>query len=263
MKKSVVKRVLLVIVLILVVLTLGGFIAFKFFRSQTLTFLMSTMPGNAKKYNAENVEVDEESPLRGKKIIFLGSSVTQGFGGCGTSFVDYLEQKDGVVAVKEAVGGTTLATIDEESYIPRMEKLDKNIPVDAFVCQLSTNDASKEIPLGTVSAERDMDSFDVTTVVGAMEYIICYAQETWNCPILFYTNTQYDSEAYAQMVAVLPKLEEKWGISVIDLWNDENLNNVSASDKKLYMIDKIHPTKAGYSIWWLPSIEQGIETAIG
>jgi len=33
-----------------------------------------------------------------------------------------------------------------------------------------------------------------------MEYIICYAKQTWNCPVLFYTGTKYDSEQYAEMV---------------------------------------------------------------
>ena len=33
-----------------------------------------------------------------------------------------------------------------------------------------------------------------------MEYIIVYAKQTWNCPVIFYTGTKYDSKQYQQMV---------------------------------------------------------------
>lgn len=262
MKKKVFKISLIILLVVIAVLGVGGFIAFKMFRSETLTFLMSIMPGNAKQYNVENVNVNKESTLQDKRIIFLGSSVTEGFGGCGVSFVDYLEKKDGVIAVKEAIGGTTIVTQDSNSYIPRMENLNKDDLVDVFVCQLSTNDATQEIPLGIVSGSRDMNDFDVSTIIGGIEYIICYAQSTWNCPVVFYTNTKYDSDVYGQMVDILPELQEKWGIYVIDLWNDEELNNITEEQRKIYMIDKIHPTKAGYLQWWLPAIEAGLEMAL-
>ena len=39
---------------------------------------LKKMPGNAEKYSLENVEPLESSPLRGKRICYLGSSVTLG-----------------------------------------------------------------------------------------------------------------------------------------------------------------------------------------
>lgn len=48
--------------------------------------------------------------------MFLGSSVTFGFGALGESFVDYLWKRDGVVAVKDAENGTTL--VDQDTYNP-------------------------------------------------------------------------------------------------------------------------------------------------
>lgn len=47
-----------------------------------------------------------------------------------------------------------------------------------FVCQLSTNDATNGLPLGSVSSGRELNDFDTQTVAGAIEYIVCYAQET-------------------------------------------------------------------------------------
>ena len=52
--------------------------------------------------------------LERKKIIFLGSSVTYGAAAMGKSFIEDLEEKDGIVAVKEAVSGTLLVDEDVE-----------------------------------------------------------------------------------------------------------------------------------------------------
>lgn len=46
--------------------------------------------------------------LGGKRIIFLGSSVTYGACAMGQSFIEALEEKDGIIAIKEAVSGTLL-----------------------------------------------------------------------------------------------------------------------------------------------------------
>ena len=39
---------------------------------------MAKLPGNAEQYHLENVEPLADSPLKGKTICFLGSSVTNG-----------------------------------------------------------------------------------------------------------------------------------------------------------------------------------------
>lgn len=214
--------------------------------------------GNKEAYTVANTPALEESPLEGKTIIFLGSSVTYGSASGQESFVEYMVKRDGITAVKKAVSGTTL--VDEtvwgkESYIARMKTIDPNIQADALVCQLSTNDATMKKPLGTVSDSFAMEDFDTQTIAGAIEYVIAYAKATWDCPVLFYTGTQYDNDHYAQMVELLLKIQEKWDIGVIDLWNDAKMNAVSAEDYKLYMVNGIHPSKAGYRDWWTPAFE--------
>ncbi len=213
--------------------------------------------GNYGEYSVRNTEYSN-SPLKDKTIIFLGSSVTYGYGSLGESFVDFLEEADGIVAIKEAVSGTTLVDEKSNSYVSRIKTIDTSIKADAFVCQLSTNDATKEKPIGEISNSFDMSDFDTKTVAGAIEYIIAYAKETWNCPVVFYTQAKYDSEHYGDMVDLLLKIQEKWKISVIDFWNDTTINNITDAEKKLYLVDHIHPTKAGYKIWWLPKIREAL-----
>lgn len=215
----------------------------------------STLPGNGENYAPISAAVKGNSPLKGKTIIFLGSSITKGYASCGDSFPDYLAAADEIIAIKEAVNGTTLVAKDENAYIPRMQKLDPHIPADAFVCQLSTNDASQQLPLGTVSESFDLTDFDTATVAGAMEYIIAYARNIWNCPVVFYTNPRYDMPAYGRMVELLLLLQKKWNIGVIDFWNDPAFNAIRPESRTLWMADSIHPTRAGYRDWWLPEFE--------
>ncbi len=247
----------------MLVISVGGFVAYKIFGSQVLSIILAGKPGNAAEYDVSTVTPKADSPLKGKTIIFLGSSVTEGYGACGSSFVEYLEAIDGVIPVKEAVSGTTLVNNGETSYILRMEALDKSIDADAFICQLSTNDATKGMPMGQVSDSFDKTTFDTTTIAGAIEYIIAYATETWNCPVVFYTGTRYDSPEYGNMVALLLQIQEKWDIGVINLWSDDDINNISDDDRSLYMLDGIHPTKAGYLKWWLPHMESYLYGFLG
>ena len=128
--------------------------------------------------------------VKRKTVVFLGSSVTKGFAAHNNSFAEYIAKKDSCTCIKEAVNGTTLIDNGEDSYIERMrDKLDPKQQVDLFICQLSTNDATRNSPLGEISESCDLESFDVETVCGAIEYIIAYAKETWHCPVMFYTNT--------------------------------------------------------------------------
>lgn len=249
MKKGI--KILVIVLVVFVVLSVAGLLL----REQIWYLMNVSRPGNAKEYRPENVAQNPNSPLKGKTILFLGSSVTRGASALDASFAEYMERIDGIIAVKEAVSGTTLVTLDDRSYIPRMKTMDTSIHADAFVCQLSTNDATQGKTLGTVSDSFDTANFDTDTVAGAIEYIIAYAQETWHCPVLFYTGTQYDSEAYGQMVELLLEIQQKWGIGVIDLWNDPQMQTISAEDYALYMADGIHPTQAGYLLWWTPKFE--------
>lgn len=219
---------------------------------------MAGHPGNAAQYTLETVAALSCSPLEGKRIVFLGSSVTYGAASMGVSFPDYIAARSGCISIKEAVSGTTLTdsgTQSAVSYIARMKKLDTEMAVNLFVCQLSTNDATQNKPLGNVCDSFDPADFDTSTVAGAIEYIIAYARQTWDCPVVFYTNPRYDSESYAAMVELLAEIAEKWDISVIDLWNDEAFDSITEEQRVLYMADAIHPTQAGYLEWWTPYME--------
>ena len=225
-----------------------------------------TYRGNNDRYSVANTDPLANSPLAGKTYLLLGSSVAFGTGSGGEAMGEYLAKRNGCTVIKKAVSGTTLADGKSNSYVRRLEQYieseDKEETLDAFVCQLSTNDASIPKSLGSVSEStvKDISSFDKATTYGAMEYIIALVKETWDCPIVFFTNSHYEKSAYAEMVEALHEIEAKWGITVIDLYTDEAFNDISASDYELYMTDEIHPTKAGYREWWLPKFEETLKS---
>ena len=196
--------------------------------------------------------------IKYKNVIFLGSSVT--YGNNGYSFAEMLAERHSLVYIKEAVSGTALADTENGSYVARLvSRVDPSFKADAFICQLSTNDAGRNLPQGSISSGFDYADFDKSTTCGAIEYIIKYVKDTWGCPIYFYTGTRYNSPRYAQMVDDLNEIAKKWGISVMDLWNEEELNNADPEQVKKWMNDPVHPTEAGYRENWLPFMEKCLE----
>lgn len=225
--------------------------------NQRLYTQMASLPGNSRKYSINQTETIA-SPLLKKKILFLGSSVTFGFGALGESFVDYLWKHDGVEAIKDAENGTTLIEKDTynpgDSYVARFkENLTEDAP-EMFVLQLSTNDTKGNEQLGEISE----GNFNTQTITGAMEYMISTAQEKWHCPILIYTNPYFDNQLYGQMVKRSHELAEKYHIEVLDLYNNDKFKKQDS----LYMADPIHPTRAGYKEKWLPEFEKKLSSML-
>lgn len=151
--------------------------------------------------------------LKGKTVLFLGSSVTYG-------------------------SGTTLADIDHTSYVSRLKTVEKTLDIDLFICQLSTNDASRNIELSKVDS--------------AIRFILEYVKNTFGCPIVFYTGTFFQSEAYAKMIRLLYDLQKIYDFYILDLYHDPDMLSVSEEDYARYMCDPVHPTFLSYQQWWTP-----------
>lgn len=218
---------------------------------------MSRLEGNDEKYAMSTVEPMTDSPLKGKSVLFLGSSVTYGSASLRDGIPEYFSQRFGCNYTKEAVSGTTLVDNGKASYVQRLiNNVDNTADYDLVICQLSTNDASKKMPLGEIADGRELGDFDTSTVTGAMEYIIAYVEKTYGCKVVFYTEARYDNEEYAKMVERTYDLGDKWDIGILDLWSDDGFNSISDSERELYMYDSIHPTRAGYRDWWCPEMEE-------
>lgn len=213
--------------------------------------------GNAAEYSPDRVAFNAQSPLAGKKIAFLGSSVTDGFAAKGVSFVEYLEARDGVQATKSAISGTTLAGQERLGYLQRLKQdFTTDQHYDLFVCQLSTNDNRHGKQLGTITSDNKCQGFDLNTTLGAIEEICRYVQTTFACPLVFYTCLQNDPEGkYELLIKQLKKLQTKWGFAIIDLFHHQGLLDATAAHPNA-MFDDVHPTQEGYLKIWLPVFEE-------
>ncbi|MBW1606115.1 SGNH/GDSL hydrolase family protein [Lactobacillus sp. Sy-1] len=226
--------------------TILGGISYKVAKSS-----IQVMRGNNDLYAPSNNFYNPNSRLNDKRIIFLGSSITYGLTAKGDSFVDYLATEHGVNAQKEALSGSTIAGNDPSSYVERLKNnVVTNQDIDALVCQIS-NDQQRNKPLGEISNTFNIDDFDPSTTIGALEYIISYANEHWNCPVVFFTCLKNDDTDYELLRKMVFKLQRKWNFEIIDLWNNEYIQNLNQTHPE-YMADSNHPTRAGYRYCWTP-----------
>ncbi len=180
------------------------------------------------------------------EYFFLGSSVTYGATTGGRSFVEVVGETLGAKVVKEAVSGTTLAKAGANSYVERLANFEKSAKPQALIVQLSTNDATQNLPLGTIAEGKELDGFDTTTTIGAMEYIIAYARETWGCDVVFYTNPHFGNNNYLKLVSALYELQQKWAFEIVDFYYCRDMQFVSDAALGGMMSDSIHPNTAGY-----------------
>ena len=219
-------------------------------------------------YSVAQTQPLAESVLTGKTVLWLGSSVTYGAHSEGESMADFVAVRNGMNCIKEAVSGTLLADVQtasgKKSYVARFKDYlaagGGDEAIDAFICQLSTNDANSPEVLGEITGSdvRDIAAFDTATTFGAIEYLIATAQQTWDCPVIFYTNCYYEDANYRTMVDGLKEIARKWDIVIINLYDDAAFNDISEEDHALYMSDRVHPTRAGYREWWTPKFEEAL-----
>lgn len=243
---------------------------------------------NAPEFYVDRVE-KTESPLDGKVIYWLGSSVTYGASSGGESMADFLAAKTGCISKKNAVSGTTIFDDNKsdntgsKSYTRRLTNSTvflKDEAVDAFICQISTNDAwgDRRVNWGEISGDDVLDEadFDRATTLGGIEYIIAYVSRVWHCPVYFYSGAYFGDKGvdpapranenpkgsdYGALVDKVYEIAHKWQVAgydvqVIDLFYDEAFNAAVSDDYYSWATsDPIHPKRVGYLQWWTPYFE--------
>ena len=206
----------------------------------------------------EKAEIDPKDPLSGKTILWIGSSVTYGAQSGGHySMVDAIRDlHPALTCEKYAISATTLVNTGADSYVGRLKRIPKSKKPDLIVVQLSTNDATTDKPFGAISESMNLADFDDSTIAGAIETIIAYAKETFNCPVCFYSGSYCKKANYAEMVQLLLDIQKKWDIGVIDMFNNPEMTAIYDSELyHKYMYDEVHPFRVGYVEWWTPYMD--------
>lgn len=194
--------------------------------------------------------------LKGKNIVFLGASITEGSKVDHHSFVEPLAETLGFDYLKASLAGSTMATVQETSYIYRLcEQLSKSYRGDLIVIQLSTNDIYKNIPMGKIEPGFDLNDFNTDTILGAVEFMIAYAKQTWSMNIAFYIVPNYENQQYASLIQSLYQLQSKWSFYILDPRKALSKEHIEPILYKSYMADSMHPNASGYELWWKPWFE--------
>lgn len=194
-------------------------------------------------------------PLKGATIYHLGSSISYGHANSGVSFAEQIRDLTGSRMVKETVSGTTLTNQKENSYAARWSKFTFDDSPDFLILQLSTNDfAQSGVTLGEASAGDKTGNFTPNTTASAIEYIIAQTREkSPDTKVIIYTCavTQSWSNNHPQYAAFinnqLKAIEQKWDVTVVDLYNADMLFDG-------VLADEIHPNAAGYAAMFTPNL---------
>ena len=203
--------------------------------------------------------------LKGKKIVFLGDSITEG---CGTSGVEHhfvtLIGQMGECEVKNyGIGGTRFARqttptweIWDKDFCGRVEELDED--ADVVVVFGGTNDFGHgDAPLGTIE-DRSLYTF-----YGACHHIMTRLHERFaGKPIVFLTplhrcnednpkgdgNKPYNVAPLKTYVNIIREMAEYYSLPVLDLYAVSGIQPKVDAIREKYCPDGLHPNDAGHVI---------------
>lgn len=200
--------------------------------------------------------------LKNKKFIFLGDSITEGFG-----TVPFHQQLKEMVGLKEAIncgiGGTRIARqsemkdpVRDNDFNMRVDSLDNDI--DGIVVMGGTNDyGNGQAPLGTFE-DRHVFTFYGALHTLCVNLIRKYVDKT----IVFMTPlhrhnefgegtwkpegvVQHPLSDYAQAVR---EVCEHYSIPVLDLYKEGRIHGNNWDWCREYMPDGLHPNEKGHAI---------------
>ena len=201
--------------------------------------------------------------LKGKKILFLGDSITEG---AGTSHIDkvywnVVAAKTGANCFGYGIGGTRIAkqqAIEDNHYsakhfITRLPQMDKQ--ADAIVVFGGTNDFGHgDAPLGTME-DRTVDTFygalhDLYTALlnqypTAQLVVMTPTHRESEDEILFNERGVRRTTNLKGYVDIIKQVAEYYSIPVLDLFAVSGIQPRVPLMKQLYMPDGLHPNDAG------------------
>ena len=201
--------------------------------------------------------------LKGKKILFLGDSITEG---AGCSCIDkvywnVLATKTGANCFGYGIGGTRIAkqhvpedvAFATQDFVTRLPQMDKE--ADIVVVFGGTNDFGHgDAPLGT------MDDRTVNTFYGALhDLYVALLNQYPSAQLVVMTPTHRESEDEILFnergvrrttnlkgyVDIIKQVAEFYSIPVLDLFAVSGIQPRVPVMKQLYMPDGLHPNDAG------------------
>lgn len=201
--------------------------------------------------------------LKGKKILFLGDSITEGYGASSPdkNYVSVFGRLSGAKVYNYGIGGTRIAAsrkelsepIKNQYFLTRLSRMESE--ADYVIVFGGTNDYGHEnAPFGTYK-----DSMN-ETFCGALRNLIVALYEKYPLSrIVFVTPLHREAELtgltdkgnpvsarFIEYVHAIRDICEEYSIPVIDLYSKSNIQARTAETKRRLIPDGLHPSDEGY-----------------
>lgn len=194
--------------------------------------------------------------IRGKKINFLGDSITYGHGlenRDSECFVALMGSEEGAIVRNYGISGTRIANQSNEpngwSYSQRYDEM--NNDADIVVVFGGTNDYGHgDAPIGTPD-DRTPDTF-----YGACNFLFRSLIEKYPmATVIVMTplhrcgeNNLKDWATLKTYVDIIRRVAADYSLPVLDLWKCSNIQPEAEGQRHAFMPDGLHPNAAGHRI---------------
>ena len=231
--------------------------------------------------NQKRIKILEKDPLAGLKITCTGNSITAATHSVpGHGYVEQIADAHGMTVDNHAIWGAIIPQghprasgdiTDIGCIHDTLDSMDAN--ADIVIMSGSINDCeyySDASYLGEITGDFSSD-LDLTTFYGALEDMCKKALQKWaGKPIIYVIehrmtldNTTY-GQYYLKLHEAIVKVMNKWGISIVDLFNDcPSLNYNNGYKKKYTTGDGTHPNYEGYEKFYVPRVYTEIKKLFG
>lgn len=208
-------------------------------------------------------EILEENPLKGKKVLFVGDSICEGWCewndptyGNKVAWAGRIIAEYEMYGVNKSLGGASISNCRKDNTVINQLKKMEGKTFDLVILQGGANDAWDSCPVGRINDTNFDGPYNNATFAGGLEETIKYAKETFpDAKIAYIITFSMPKASYGYLsnmsglVKMTKKVCDKWDIPYLDLYNDEDLNkNQLKTDTTECLYDYIHPNSKGYNI---------------
>jgi len=233
-----------------------------------------TLPGSA---------VESTSPLYGKKMLFMGDSISYGSGDgvspfrTGRAWAGRIADRTGAIVTNASVSGAKASFVagdDKTKWLYTQFTSNKSEQFDIIVMHGGVNDARHKREIGKILDTDNSTELNnaKTTYIGGLQWLFYNVKKSQpDATLFFIANHRLDghSTGYAKNMGpyfdMAKQLCEKYGIIFIDLYNNKELNDKLETTTTKYLPDTLHLNAAGYDIitpYIIEALEAGITAPV-
>ena len=219
----------------------------------------------------------KETVLTGKKILFTGGSITEAY--CEREnqrrdlrygWASRIGEHNQMRWITVARGGASISNCRGDNTVLNQLKSKQDYSYDIILLQGGTNDAWDSVPVGKLTDGFDAGSYDLSTFAGGLEATISFAKEhfpdawiAYNITFRLPLATQGRMSDMSDYVRLIQEACDKWGIPYLDMYNDDELNELLEVGKSTkYLSEHIHPNSQAYDLLY-PVVENWLISAYG